>query len=208
MQVLAVIDGVTAGDPRPEAARSDGIFFRPLRSSDLPLIHRWLNAPHVARWYGEDTSWRGIEEKYFPRIEDREPVEPYVILYEERPIGYIQTYPISHDEEYARLVGIEDSAGVDLLTGEEDCLYRGLGSLILRRFLGEVVFQKASVRTCVIGPETKNTAAIRTYEKAGFRRVGVLRRAYREPSSGDWRDELLMELAVEPQRQFRPGPHN
>lgn len=159
---------MTAGDPRFDKARSGGISFRPLRSSDLPLMHRWLNAPHVARWwYGEDTSWRGIEEKYFPRLEDQDPVEPYLILYEDSPIGYIQAYPTSHDEEYAKLVNVEDSVGVDLFIGEVEYLYQGLGSHILRRFLGEVVFKNAKI--CVIGPEPKNTAAIRAYEKAGFR---------------------------------------
>ncbi|MDQ4127627.1 MAG: GNAT family N-acetyltransferase [Actinomycetota bacterium] len=157
------------GAPRSEGA-TDGLSFRPLRPSDLPLMHRWLNAPHVARWwYGEDASWRGIQEKYFPRIEDREPVEPHVILHGDDPIGYIQAYPISHDEEYARLVGVEDSAGVDLFIGEEEYLYRGLGSEILRRFLAEVVFRDEGVQACVIGPEPENVAAIRAYEKAGFR---------------------------------------
>jgi RimJ/RimL family protein N-acetyltransferase len=35
---------------------------------------------------------------------------------------------------------------------------------------------------------------MRCYEKAGFRQVGTLKRSYREPWSGEWRDELLMEF--------------
>ena len=156
------------GDPRP--ASPDAISFRPLRYSDLPLLHRWLNAPHVARWwYGDDTSWHGVQKEYTLYIEGREPVEPYLILHDDRPIGYIQAYLISDDEEYAGLVGVEDSAGVDMFIGEEEYLYRGLGGEILRRFLVEVVFRDERVRVCVIGPESKNVAAIRAYEKAGFR---------------------------------------
>ena len=133
-------------------------------------MHRWLNTPHVARWwYGDDTSWRGIEEQYGSYIEGREPVRPYLILQGGTPIGYIQSYLVSDDEEYARLVGVEDSAGVDMFIGEEEYLYRGLGSEILRRFLAEVVFRDENVKVCVIGPEPKNVAAIRAYEKAGFR---------------------------------------
>jgi RimJ/RimL family protein N-acetyltransferase len=133
-------------------------------------MHRWLNAPHVARWwYGDDASWRGVEEKYVPRIEGRDPVEPYVILHGDESIGYIQTYAISHDEEYSSLVGVEGSAGVDMFIGEAAYLYRGLGAQILRRFLPEVVFRHESVAVCVIGPEPKNLAAVRAYEKAGFR---------------------------------------
>ena len=44
-----------------------------------------------------------------------------------------------------------------------------------------------------IDPAPENEAAVRSYEKAGFARVGTLTRAYREPHSGEWRDELLME---------------
>ena len=167
MRVLAGGDMIV-GDPRP--ASPDAISFRPLRYSDLPLLHRWLNAPHVARWwYGDDTSWHGVQKEYTLYIEGREPVEPYLILHDDKPIGYIQTYLISHDEEYASLAGVEDSAGVDMFIGEDEYLYRGLGSKILQRFLVEVVFRKEGVRVCVIGPETKNVAAIRAYEKAGFR---------------------------------------
>ena len=170
MRVLAGAGGMAVGDTRPEGAGSDRLSFRPLRSSDLPLLHRWLNAPHVARWwYGDDTSWHGVQREYTLYIEGREPVEPYLILHDDKPIGYIQTYLISHDEEYARLVGVEHSAGVDMFIGEEEYLYMGLGREILQRFLDEVVFREERVKVCVIGPEPENVAAIRDYEKTGFR---------------------------------------
>jgi RimJ/RimL family protein N-acetyltransferase len=38
--------------------------------------------------------------------------------------------------------------------------------------------------------------AIRSYEKVGFRRVGVLRKSSRNSVTGEWEDELLMELVV------------
>jgi len=146
-----------------------GISFRRLRTSDLGLMHRWLNAPHVRRWwYAEGTSHREIEEHYLPLIEGRDAAKPFVILHENRPIGYIQSYEVSHDEEYAGLVGVEDSAGVDMFIGEAKYLYRGLGQHVLRLFLLEHVFSEPGIQVCVIGPEPKNNAAIRAYEKAGF----------------------------------------
>lgn len=162
--------GTVVSNSRSESSGRGDIYFRSLRSSDLPLMHRWLNTPHVARWwYGEDASWSGIEERYDPRMERRDPVESYLILHGDKPIGYVQSYLVSHDEEYASLVGVEDSAGVDLFIGEVEYLYRGLGGKVLRRFLAEVVFRDKGARVCVIGPEPKNVAAIRAYEKAGFR---------------------------------------
>lgn len=168
MPVLAEKDEMTgAGSTDPT-----GISFRELRLSDLDLMHRWLNAPHVRRWwYDEGTSRREIEEAYLPLIEGRDAAKPFVILHEDRPIGYIQSYAISteNDEAYANLVDVENSAGVDLFIGEAGYLHRGLGRHVIRRFLSEHVFSDPEIEACVIGPEPKNTAAIRAYEKAGFR---------------------------------------
>ena len=172
------------------------IGFRRLQTSDLPVMHRWLNFPHVSQWYGECPSQREVEEEYTPYIVGSEPVEPYLILYDDSPIGYIQGYPISHDEQYARLVDVEDSAGVDLFIGEIEYLYQGLGVSILRRFLGEVIFENESLKICVIGPEPKNTAAIRAYEKAGFRYFKTIQ------VPGEPEPEHLMKMSRE---EFEAG---
>jgi aminoglycoside 6'-N-acetyltransferase len=47
-----------------------------------------------------------------------------------------------------------------------------------------------------IDPAADNAAAIRAYEKAGFRRVGVMR-AYERGPDGTWHDGLLMDLLAE-----------
>jgi RimJ/RimL family protein N-acetyltransferase len=136
-------------------------------------MHRWHHAPHVARWWHEGTvTLDEVSEEYSAYIEGREPVEPYLILYEDRPIGYIQSYTVSDDEEYERLVGIENSAGVDLLIGEEGLLYKGLGPLVIRLFLEEVVFAEVGIGLCIIDPHPENTAAIKAYEKVGFEYFG------------------------------------
>ena len=168
MPVLARRDGVPVEDglvPRE-------ISFRRLRASDLELMHRWLNAPHVRRWwYAEGNSYAEIEEHYLPAIEGREATKPFLILHRDEPIGYVQSCRISaeDDETYASLVDVEDPAGVDLFIGEPQYLHRGLGGHVIRRFLSEHVFSEPGIAVCVIGPEPKNIAAIRAYEKAGFR---------------------------------------
>ena len=45
-----------------------------------------------------------------------------------------------------------------------------------------------------IDPAVKNVAAIRAYEKAGFKPVGVMRQAERDADGSGWHDALLMEL--------------
>lgn len=147
----------------------DTIRFERLRTSGLALVHRWLNEPHVARWwYDEGSSHDEVEKNFMPSIVGEDPTVPYLILHGDTPIGYIQSYRISDHPDYETQVRIERAAGVDLFIGEEGYLYRGLGSHIIRRFLEELVFANEDVGSCVIGPEPENAAAIRAYEKAGF----------------------------------------
>jgi RimJ/RimL family protein N-acetyltransferase len=162
---------LSTGVETREAGQARGGFgFERLKARDLPLIHRWLHTPHVNRWWYEDAgTCEEVSAQYSAYIEGREPIEPYLILYGGRPVGYIQSYRVSDDEEYDKLVGIEDAAGVDLFIAEEDLLYRGLGPRLIRRFLKEVVFADRGVEVCIIDPEPENRAAIRAYEKAGFR---------------------------------------
>jgi aminoglycoside 6'-N-acetyltransferase len=69
---------------------------------------------------------------------------------------------------------------------------RGLGSEALRRLVRHLIDERGHHRI-TIDPAVENAAAIRAYEKAGFHRVGVMRRYERAPD-GRWRDALLMEL--------------
>ncbi len=153
----------------------DEIGFRPLQLSDLPLLHRWLGEPHVSRWWSYEESrpalsYDKVVAKYTPSITGEEPSRPFVVLYGDNPIGYIQTYMIADYPEYSRYVDEdEDAAGVDVFIGEIDYAHRGLGSLIIRKFLQEVVFAESDAVSCIIGPEPENKVAIRAYEKAGFR---------------------------------------
>jgi len=64
------------------------------------------------------------------------------------------------------------------------------------RQLIEVVTEVHGHHRVTIDPAIDNGAAIRSYEKAGFRRVGLLEAAWRNPWSGEWSDVMLMELVV------------
>ena len=114
--------------------------------------------------------------KYSPMIAGTSPTAPYVITYRDLPIGYIQTYRAAAYPECAAIVAPdEEAAGVDLFIGESDYVYRGLGVLVLRRFLRHVVFAAPEIVSCVLDAEPTNTIAIRAYEKVGFRQCKTVR---------------------------------
>lgn len=149
------------------------ITFRKLQLSDLPLMHTWLNSPHVHEWYDKDKN-NSIEEvtnRYAPKIKGEKPTDCYLALFKGEPFGYLQTYKVNDWPEFGNYIGYDDfTASVDLFIGEADFIGRGLGSKMLEAFLLQVVFaEDTNVETCVIGPEPANTRAIHTYEKVGFK---------------------------------------
>jgi aminoglycoside 6'-N-acetyltransferase len=90
---------------------------------------------------------------------------------------------------------------------EEDPMYRhanidvyltasrhgeGLGSEAVR-VLARHLLEDRGHHRLTIDPAAANRAAIRAYERVGFRPVGVMR-SYEQGPDGSWHDGLLMEL--------------
>ena len=149
------------------------IGFRRLGRDDLGLMYQWLRREHVRRWWDEHESYEDVADHYLPAIEGRRAVDLYVILLGGRPVGFIQKYLLVDHPDFAALVGLGAGvAGVDLFVGEEELTGKGLGTDVLRAFVRDVVFAEPGTTVCIADPDVRNTASIRAFEKAGFRRVG------------------------------------
>lgn len=152
------------------------ISFRRLEEADLLLMHRWLNLPEVAKWWtigGQRYPSPGVvASQMTPRINGTEPMKPYLVLYGDNPIGYIQCALNEERPGYQAAFKLEGSTvGLDVFIGEDDFLHRGLGNSIIAGFLRDVVWVVYGVSVCTIDPEPENAIAIRSYQKAGFRHV-------------------------------------
>jgi RimJ/RimL family protein N-acetyltransferase len=102
----------------------------------------------------------------------------------------IQSYVVDDDPDYAAQVALGRAAiGIDLFIGEPELIGRAHGPALIRAFLRDVAFPRYGVDLCVIGPTRSNAAAIRAYEKAGFRFLKI----YLEPDSRE-PEHYLMEL--------------
>jgi aminoglycoside 6'-N-acetyltransferase len=161
--------------------------FRALARSDLSLLRRWLNTPHVFEWWGrhvgpgslggpgKDAATEAeVEAKYEPALDHRESTYRFIIEHEGVSIGLIQWYHLRDSPEYARAIGEDPSqcSGMDLLIGEPDAIGCGLGSRAIDEFVTSIVFhQNNNVERVVTGPAKTNGRSIRAFEKAGFRLV-------------------------------------
>jgi len=156
----------------------ESITFESLTAADFPLIHRWLNDPEVAAWYGlgiENHTYPPLDEvvaHYTPHINRETPIHPFMMLVGGERIGYIQCYRIGDWPEYARAIDLDDDAwAIDLYIGKGEMRDRGLGAAILAAFVEQYVFTRSGVTACLINPNPKNARGIRCYEKAGFEYV-------------------------------------
>ena len=148
---------------------SDALLFRALRLSDLALLHRWLQEPHVVRWWGEPLSFAEIEAKYHPRIDGTEPTHVFIMEHEQCPMGLIQWYKWSDYPAHAAKLQAEPySAGIDLTIGESEYLGRGIGSAAIRRFVRDVVFADPAITAIFCDPEEANPRSLGAFRKAGF----------------------------------------
>ena len=147
--------------------------FAPLREADLELIRRWLLEPHVQRWWDDGVKRPypdAVIDDYREAIQGKDPTYHYLAQIDNRPAAMLQHYRIADDPEYAEALALdEDAVGIDLFIGDAELIGRGHGPPMLRQFLRDIAFPFHRLDVCVIGPSVKNVAAIRAYEKAGFR---------------------------------------
>jgi RimJ/RimL family protein N-acetyltransferase len=153
-------------------AEPPAVVFRPLRLTDLPLLHHWLARPHVAEWWGPAPSLSEVEQEYGPLTSDQSTTRPYVVLRDDAPIGYIQSYVAlgSGDGWWPdeRDPGVR---GIDQFLAHSDELGRGLGTAMVRAFV-QHLFADPAVTHIQTDPSPENWRAIRCYERAGFHAAG------------------------------------
>ena len=147
---------------------------RPLEPGDAPTLREVHLAPEVARWWG--------------RMEDDFPFdEPqstrFTVLVESDVAGMVQ-YGEEKEPDFRH-------AWIDLFL-DPRIHGRGFGTDAVAT-LARHLFEERGHHRITIDPAAHNHGAIRSYEKGGFERVGVMRSAWRDPE-GLWRDALLMEL--------------
>lgn len=155
---------------------SSVIVLRALVATDAPELRRIRATPEVARWWGPP-------EDDFP-LGDEDEVTRMTVEVDGVVAGMVQ-FGEEVDPKYRH-------ASIDLFL--DPALHgRGIGTEVVRRVARLLIDERGHHRI-TIDPAADNAAAIRAYEKVGFRPVGVMRRYERDVEGDGWHDGLLMEL--------------
>ncbi len=166
--------------------------FRPVTPDDFPRLRRWLEKPHVARWWPDAEAGvaeiaAGLEEPGFAA---------YLVHVGGRPFAYLQVYdPFAEPGHPYRDQPI-GSRGLDTIIGVSAMRGRGHGPGMLRA-MAERLFAAGAPRL-LIDPDPANERAIRAYEKAGFRHLGV-----RSVVFADGQDAVAVALMARDRKERR-----
>ena len=160
--------------------RGERVLLRSGRPDDVDRLLQIRTEPEVARRWGSDDIEEEISEQFIGAD------DAFVIEVEGEVVGSIQCHE-ENDPMYRH-------AGVDIfLTTSRHG--EGLGTEAVR-VLARHLFEGRGHHRLTIDPAADNTAAIRAYERVGFRKVGIMRKYERGPD-GVWHDGLLMDMLKE-----------
>jgi len=147
------------------------VSFRPLRRADLPLLSRWIAAPHVAPWWREDPSPDAVARAYGPALDGADPTEMFIAVVDGRDVGYVQRYLLDDYPEWATGLGITDAAGIDYLIGEPDMVGTGVGTVVVGAFTAATLERYGGVTCVAVTVQQANPRSWRALEKTGYERV-------------------------------------
>ena len=170
----------SVSDPvdRPTLLRGQNIVLRPLRADDVERVAEIQAEPGVARWWGLPN-----EAELRRQADGSDDEKALAIERKGELVGLIQ-YHEENEPDFRH-------AGIDVFLAER-AQGHGLGTDAVRTLARYLIDQQGHHRL-TIDPAADNAAAIRAYEKVGFRTVGVMREYWRS-ADGTWRDGLLMAL--------------
>lgn len=158
------------------------VILRALAERDEAELLRIHATPEVVRWWDlpdEGFPWSDDPESRRLTIEVDGAIAGLIEFYEEPTPKYRH-------------------ATIDLFL--DPALHgRGLGTEAMRLAVRHLIDERGHHRI-TIDPAVANAAAIRTYEKVGFRAVGVMRSYERDVGASGWHDSLLMELLAGEER--------
>lgn len=157
-------------------ARASGVIgLRVMTEADLPMLHTWLNRPHIVAWWGgRGPSLAEVTEDHAPRALLEHNVTPYIGLLDGEPFAYVQAYvALGAGDGWWEDETDPGVRGIDQSIADPALLDQGLGTRLVRA-IADLLFSDPQVSKLQTDPDPRNLRAIRCYEKAGFRKVGTI----------------------------------
>lgn len=148
---------------------SGHVTMRPALDADAAQVRAWLKRPEIARWWG---SLAAAEAEIMIATETRTAIRRMVVV-EGRSVGYGQAVDAGLTGEEELLSLPPGTWDVSLFIAEPELRGKGHGLAALL-LLADEVFSTTFALALSVVVSVRNEAAVRIYEKAGFRWQRVL----------------------------------
>lgn len=145
--------------------------FKALAKEHFHILFQWLQNPHVRAWWDSENNWEDFELRHLKMIEDPL-IFPHIVYRNRIPVGYINYWFVEEDPEFKSIFPA-DTVGTDQFIGEPDLIGKGIGSEFIRQFTNDLLL-KPGIGLVITDPDSQNLAAIRAYEKAGFKKTKLM----------------------------------
>lgn len=151
--------------------------WRRVVEGDFPLLKRWLERPHVARWWCHETSPEAIERDFGPAARGEEPSEDLLAFVDGEPFALVQRcrfadYPDDLGKLGDQIEVPAEAVTIDYLIGDVERTGRGLGPRLIAAVVEATWKDYPATDAIVVPVHVGNRPSWRALEKAGFRRVG------------------------------------
>ena len=157
-----------------------------ITASDTPLILKWRNSDFVKNnFIIRERFTEQSQEKWLSNVVGKGKAIQYIILSDDFPIGSVYIRDIDH---------VNKNGEFGIFIGEKEYIGKGLSFFATKEIL-KIAFEALKLHRVYLRVFPDNIPAIKTYEKSGFVKEGVLRGTVF--LDGTFKDMLLMAILNE-----------
>ena len=142
------------------------IAFRPVVLEDLPLIHNWMNQPHVIPFWDLAYDMERMRQHLQKAIADPHQTL-YIGLLDDVPMSYWESYWADDDIVAQYYLAHPADQGIHLLIGPPEFLGKGY-ALPLLRAMTAFQFQHSETLKVVSEPDSRNQKMSHVFKRCGF----------------------------------------
>ena len=180
----------------PRFLIGEHVYLRPMESGDLGYIQTWANDPEIRGLIGQVRPMsRAKAEEFYERVKSDDQRVWFILALKEddRVIG---------EAGLLRMFPAWRTTDLSIIIGEREAWGKGYGTEAINLLL-DYAFGYLNFHRVAVGVVGFNEAALRFYERVGFRREGIQRDGYYYGHK--YHDFVMMSILENEYRALRGG---